>query len=861
MDSQECHEDEQKSRLSGEIMLTELADLSHACVRRNDNHDFIDALNCKSFLFHSECQTYQGSRTSFAQMGDIKYPNCQKPGEEIHSADINCFQTYASCFEDSTSGSDKKLNVNGEEAYEGYVGSVLRNINDKNLFSKCSTSNTCTDLDNEKEDFAKASVGGQVEIASDAPGEDNVQSDCAVRYEDAFNDCYTCVLESHDRKPRSSDIIEFLDGEYDLPPRGCINVAGNEELKHDGNFVDRKTSPADFISHQASFSDLNEYSMDNSNFLNSDSVILGGSVGMDTDNLDSNCGGIKYGDKRKPFEEDLDSEILSTAETQALSVNAATEDKLNKYDCGTTGLHDGERNEDKDLLTPKSCCLSVKTAGIKITSLNGIKLPPVPYSSEHVDSLRCDTKESQPCFKTEDENSARSLSSNADEQGFVGIVKQLCSQNHNPPHADSAYKSAEWVIPAQADILSDSGTTEGKNHGATGTVMSDGCSKAESEDALSQNVWTTHISGTSRVAMCLVPDNGDVSTSDSGMDAIEQPDDSTAHKENTTYGHPMSCSKHKYVANCNFHGVKSQVLAGNFNTANEHGLKNNLIEQKDGSCFHPCEACKDPVVETKQHLPEKQCAENSLNCYTQGGSISDFSTKCSSQLIETENDNECSMSSSEVEDSCVRWMKPSSSSCRGPSQQLLSVEEMTIRHLHSSTPNDIVAFCDFDSSCQQQIQQTVLDVSDNTYLPMGNDIMQGKISGSLGIDCKDRNEFNELETGGTEVTENSKAPCTHYRNELDGSEFVDTHNAGPESPGQGGDCEMVSMYESATYDSISYNDNGKQVQDNILQTEENLPFSAPGCAVEGEENNCVEQISEVKFRGHTSLILSCLHPL
>ncbi|XP_038984754.1 uncharacterized protein LOC103715266 isoform X2 [Phoenix dactylifera] len=845
MDSQECREDEQKCRLHEEIMLTELVDLPHACVRRNDSHDFIDTLYCKSFLFHSECQTYQGSRTYFAQMGDIKYPNCQKSGDEIHSAKINCFQTYPSCFEDSTSGSDKKLNVSGEEAYEGYVGSALRNINDKTLFSKCTISNTCTDLDNEKEDFAKASAGGQGEIVSDAPGEDNVRSDCSVRYEDTINDCYNCALESHDRKPRSSDIIEFLDGEYDPTPRGCISVSGNEELKHDGNFVDRKTSPADFISHQASFSDLNVYSMDSSDFLNSDSLVLGGSVGMDTDNLDSNCRGIKCKDKRKPFEEDLDSEILSTAEAQAPSENAVTEDKLNKYDCTTTSWHDRERNEDKDLLTPKSCCLRAKTAGIKRTSLNGIKLPPIPYSSKPVDFLRCDTKESQPCFKTEDENSAGSLSSNADEQDFcVGNVRQLCSQYHNPPHADSAYKSDEWVIPSHSDILSDSGITQGKNNSATGTIMSDGCSKAESEDILSQNVWTAH-SGTSGVAMCLVPGNRDVSTSDSEMDAIEQPDDSTAHKEDTTYGHSMSCPKHKSVTNFNFHGVKSQLIAGNFNTANEGGLKNSLIEQNDSSCFHPCEACQDPVVETKQHLPEKQCAENSLNCYTQGGSISDFSTKCSLQLIETENDDECCTSSSEVEDSCVRWMKPLSNSCQvSCQQQILSVEEMTIRHLHSSMPNDMLSICDFDSSCQQQIQQTVLDASDNTYLPVGNDIMQRKASGSLGIYCKDRNEFNGSETGGTEVTENSKAPCTRYPNELDGSEFVDTHNAGPGSPDQGGDCEMVSMYESASYDSIAYNGNGKQVQDNILQTEENLPFSAPGCAVEGEENNCVEQISE-----------------
>ncbi|EHA8590797.1 hypothetical protein COCNU_scaffold024428G000010 [Cocos nucifera] len=841
MDSQECHEDGQKRRLHGEIMLTELADFPHASVRKNDNHNFIEALNCKSFLSHNECRTYQGARTSFAQMGDIKYPNCHKSGEEIHSADINCFQTYASCFEDSTSGSDKKLNVNGEEAYEGYVGSVLRNINDKNLFAKCTTSNTCTDLDNEKEDFAKASIGAQAEIVHDSPGEDNVQSDCVVWYEDVFNDCFKCVPESHDRKPRSSDIIQFLDGEYDLPPRGCIDVAGNEELKHDGNFVDRKTSPADFISHQAGFSDLNVYSMDNSNFLNSDSVVLGGSVSMDTDNLDSNCRGIKYVNKRKPFEEDLDSEIPSTAEAHGLSENAATEDKLNKYDCTTTDLHDRERNEDKDLLTPKSCCLSVKTAGINRTSLNGIKLPPVPHPRKPVDFLKCDTKESQPGFKTEDGNPAGSLSSNADKQDVcVGIG----SQYHNPPHADSAYKSDECAIPAHSDVLSDSGTTEGKNQGATGTIMSDGCSKAESEDALSQNVWITHIGGTSGVAVSGVPDNRDVSTSDSEMDAIEQPDDSTAHKEDTTYGHPMSCPKHESVTNFNFHGVKSQLIAGSFDTTNEGGLKDYLIEQKDSSCFHPCEACKDLMVEIKQDVPEQQCAENCLNCYTQGGSISDFSTKCSSQLIETENDDECCVSSSEVEDSCARWMKPLSSSCRGSSQQLLSVEQMTLRHLHSSMPNDRLAICDFDSSCQQQTQQTVVDPSDNTYLPMGNDIMQRETSGSLGIDCVDGSEFNGSEKRGTGVTENSKAPCTCYPNELDGSEFVDTHNAGPESPGQGGDCEIVSMYESASYDSFACNGDDQRFQDNILQTQENLPFSPPGCAAEGEENNCIEQISE-----------------
>lgn len=861
MDSQECNEDEQKSRLHGEIMLTELAELPHACVRRNDNHNFIDVLNCKSFLSHSECQTYQGTRTSFAQMGDIKYPNCQKSGEEIQSADINCFQTYASCFEDSTSGSDKKLIVNGEEAYEGCVGLVLRNIDDKNIFSKCTTSNAYTDLDNEKEDFAKASLGGQAEIVCDSPGEDNVRSDCMVWYDDAFNDCYKCVPESQDRKPRSSDIIEFLDGEHDLPPRGCINVAGNKELKHDGNFVARRTLPADFITHQASFSDLNVYSMDNSNFLNSDSEVLGGSVCMDADNLDSNCRDIKYGDKRKSFEEDLDSEILSTAEAHTLSENAATEEKLNKYDCTTTDLHDRERNEDKDLLTPKSCCLSVKTAGINRTSLDGINLPPVPHSSKPVDFLKCDTKESQPGFKTEDENSAGSLSSNADKQDIcVGIVRQSCSQYHNPPHADSAYRSDEWVVPAQSDILSDSGTTEGKNGSATGIIMPNGCSKAESEDTLSQNVRITHISETSGVAMSLVAYNRDVSTSDSEIDAIEQPHDSTAHNEYTTCSHPTSCPKHESVTNFNFHGVNSQLIAGDFNTTNEGSLKDNLIEQ-DSSCFHPCEACKDPVVEIKQDLPEKQRAENSLNCYTQGGSISDFSTKCSSQLIETENDDECCVSSSKVEDSCACWMKPLSSHCRVSSQQLLSVEEMTLRHSHSSMPNDMLAICDFDSSCQQQIQQTVLDASDGTYLPMGDDIMQRKTLGSLGIACMDRSEFNGSEKRGTEVTKNFKAPCTRYPNELDGSEFVDTHNADPESPGQGGDCAMVSMYESACYDSIASNGNGKQSQDNILQTEENLPFSAPGCAVEGKENNCRKQISEVNHRGRVSLILSYLHPL
>ena len=140
--------------------------------------------------------------------------------------------------------------------------------------------------------------------------------------------------------------------------------------------------------------------------------------------------------------------------------------------------------------------------------------------------------------------------------------------------------------------------------------------------------------------------------------------------------------------------------------------------------------------------------------------------------------------------------------------------------------------------------------------------MQRETSGSLGIDCMDRSEFNGLEKRGTEVTENSKAPCTGYPNELDGLEFADTHNAGPESsPGQGGDCEIVSMYESASYDSFACNGNDRQFQDNIWQTQENLPFSAPGCAVEGEENNCMEQISEVKCRGHASLILSYLHPL
>ncbi|XP_019704444.1 uncharacterized protein [Elaeis guineensis] len=847
MESQECHEDGQKSRLRGEIMLTELADFPHASVGKNDNHNFIEALNCKSFLSHNECRTYQDTRTSFAQLGDMKYPDCHKSGEQIHSADINCFQRCASCFEDSMSGSDKKLNVDGKEAYEGYVGSVLRNMNDKNLFAKCTTSNTCTDLDNEKEDFAKASIGAQAEIVCDSPGEDNVQFDCVAQYEDVFNDCYKCIPESHDRKPRSSDIMEFLDGECDLPPRGCIDVvAGNEELKHDGNFVDWRTLPADIISHQASFSDLNIYSMDNSNFLNSDSVVLGGSVGMDTDNLDSNGRGIKYGDKRKPLEEDLDSEMLSMAEAHALSENAATEDKLNKCDCTTTDLHDRERNEDKDLLTPKSCSLSVKTAGINRTSLNGIKLPPVPHSSKPVEFLKCDTKESQPGSKTEDENSAGSLSSNADKQDrCVGTVRQSCSQYHNPPPADSACKSDEWVIPAHSDILSDSGTTEDKNHSATGTVMSDGCSKAESEDALSQNVWITHISGTSAAAVSQAPDNRDVSTSDREMDAVEQPDDSTAHKEDTTYGHPMSRPKHESVTDFNFRGVKSQLIAGNFNTANEGGLKDYLIERKDSSCFNPCEACKDPMVEIKQDGPEKRCAENSLNCHTQSGSIPDFSTKCSSQLIERENDDDCCVSSSEVEDSCARWMKPWSSSCRGSSQRLLSVEEMTLRHSHSSMPNGMLAICDFDSSCQRQIQQTVIDPSDNTCLPMGNDIMQRETSGSLGIDCMDRSEFNGLEKRGTEVTENSKAPCTGYPNELDGLEFADTHNAGPESPpGQGGDCEIVSMYESASYDSFACNGNDRQFQDNIWQTQENLPFSAPGCAVEGEENNCMEQISE-----------------